>query len=46
MEEKADLVMEKMCFPHDAAGLEMTDEQLVNFLMLCYQEKYGRHEYE
>ena len=44
MEENADLFMEKMGFPHDAAGLEMTDEQLVNFLMLCYQEKYGMHE--
>ena len=46
MEENAGLFMEKMGFPHDAAGLEMTDEQLVNFLMLCYQEKYGMHEEE
>lgn len=46
MEENADLFMEKMGFPHDADGLEMTDEQLVNFLMLCYQEKYGMHDEE
>jgi len=46
MEENAELFMEKMGFPHDAAGLEMTEEQLVNFLMLCYQEKYGMHEEE
>lgn len=46
MEENAELFMEKMGFPHDAAGLEMTEEQLVNFLMLCYQEKYRMHEEE
>jgi hypothetical protein len=46
MEENADLFMEKMGFPHDADGLEMTDEQLVNFLMLCHQVQYGMHEEE
>ena len=26
-----------MGFPRDAEGLELTDEQLVNFLLLCHQ---------
>lgn len=46
MEENSELFMEKMGFPHDADGLEMTDEQLVNFLMLCHQVQYGMHEEE
>jgi len=29
--------MEKMGFPHDSPGLELTPDQLVNFLLLCYQ---------
>jgi len=37
MEENAELFMEKMGFPHDAPGLELSDDQLVNFLLLCYQ---------
>ena len=35
MEENAELFMEKMGFPHDAPGLELSDDQLVNFLLLC-----------
>ncbi len=38
MEENAELFMEKMGFPHDAPGLELSDDQLVNFLLLCHQE--------
>jgi hypothetical protein len=30
--------MEKMGFPRDAEGLNLSDEQLVNFLLLCHQE--------
>jgi hypothetical protein len=30
--------MEKMGFAHDSEGLELTDEQVVNFLLLCHQE--------
>tara|TARA_R110001592_G_scaffold7148_1_gene40289 strand:- start:251 stop:538 length:288 start_codon:yes stop_codon:yes gene_type:complete len=41
MEENAELFMEKMGFPHDAEGLEMSDDQLVNFLLLCHQMQYG-----
>ncbi len=41
MEENADLFIEKMGFPHDAEGLEMSDDQLVNFLLLCHQMQYG-----
>jgi len=26
-----------MGFPRDAEGLELSDEQLINFLLLCYQ---------
>ena len=40
MEENAELFMEKMGFPHDAEGLEMSDDQLVNFLLLCHQMQY------
>ena len=37
MEENAELFMEKMGFPHNDPGLELSDDQLVNFLLLCYQ---------
>jgi hypothetical protein len=46
MEENAELFMEKMGFAHDTEGLEMTDDQLVNFLLLCHQVQYGMHEEE
>ena len=35
MEENAVLFEKRMGFPHDAEGLDLTDEQLVNFLLLC-----------
>tara|TARA_R100000742_G_C4225128_1_gene47930 strand:+ start:343 stop:624 length:282 start_codon:yes stop_codon:yes gene_type:complete len=38
MEENTKLFVEKMGFPHDSEGLELTEEQLVNFLLLCHQE--------
>ena len=41
MEENADLFVEKMGFPHDTEGLELSDDQLVNFLLLCHQYQYG-----
>ena len=46
MEENADLFVEKMGFAHDSEGLEMTDDQLVNFLLLCHQMQYGVGEEE
>ena len=46
MEENADLFVEKMGFAHDHEGLEMTDDQLVNFLLLCHQTQYGIGEEE
>jgi hypothetical protein len=47
MEENAELFVEKMGFAHDSEGLEMTDDQLVNFLLLCHQnEQYGVNEEE
>mgnify|MGYP003665288721 FL=1 len=41
MEENAALFVEKMGFGHDADGLDMTDDQLVNFLLLCHQTTMG-----
>jgi len=41
MENNAELFMEKMGFAHDSEGLELTDEQLVNFLLLCHHMEYG-----
>ena len=40
MEENASLFEEKMGFAHNADGLDMTDDQLVNFLLLCHQGEY------
>ena len=37
MDENDELFIEKMGFPHDSPGLELTPDQLVNFLLLCYQ---------
>ena len=41
MEKNAELFMEKMGFAHDTEGLELSDDQLVNFLLLCHQMEYG-----
>ena len=41
MENNAELFMEKMGFAHDSEGLELTEEQHVNFLLLCHQMEYG-----
>jgi hypothetical protein len=41
MENNAQLFMEKMGFAHDSEGLELSDDQLVNFLLLCHQMEYG-----
>ena len=41
MERNEELFMEKMGFAHDSEGLELTEEQLVNFLLLCHQMEYG-----
>ena len=38
MEKNEKLFMEKMGFPRDSEGLDLTDSQLVNFLLLCHQE--------
>ena len=38
MEENAKLFEEKMGFAHNADGLDLSDDQLVNFLLLCHQE--------
>ena len=46
MEDNADLFMEKMGFAHDTEGLELSDDQLVNFLLICHQMEYGVGEEE
>ena len=46
MEENADLFVEKMGFAHDSEGLELSDDQLVNFLLLGYHMEYGIGEEE
>ena len=46
MEENADLFVEKMGFAHDSEGLELSDDQLVNFLLLCHHMEYGIGEEE
>ena len=37
MEKNEELFQEKMGFSRNEEGLELTDEQLVNFLLLCHQ---------
>ena len=54
MEDNAKMFEQKMGFAHDADGLDMSDEQLVNFLLLChhgmgdddeeYEEEYDDEE--
>lgn len=41
MEENASLFESKMGFAHSAPGVELTDDQLINFLLLCHQSQYG-----
>ena len=38
MEDNAKLFEEKMGFAHNVDGLDLSDDQLVNFLLLCHQE--------
>jgi len=46
MEENEALFMEKMGFARNTDGLELSDDQLVNFLLLCHQMEYGIGEEE
>ncbi len=41
MEQNEELCMEKMGLARDSEGLELSDDQLVNFLLLCHQMEYG-----
>jgi len=41
MEDNAALFMAKMGFPHNADGLDLSDDQLVNFLLLCHHTMMG-----
>ena len=40
MEENAQLFEEKMGVAHTADSLQMTEDQLVNFLLLCHRDQY------
>ena len=46
MEENAMLFEKRMGFAHDSPGLDMTDEQLVNFLLMCldHEEEMMPHD--
>tara|TARA_R100001082_G_scaffold84171_2_gene50844 strand:- start:1627 stop:1908 length:282 start_codon:yes stop_codon:yes gene_type:complete len=46
IDELVQLFEQKMGFPADSAGLEMTEEQLVNFMLLCHKAEYGYDEEE
>ena len=46
MEKNEQLFEEKMGFPRNAEGLDLTDEQLVNFRLLCHQTMMLPHEEE
>ena len=46
MEKNEELFVEKMGFSRNEEGLELTDEQLVNFLLLCHQTMMLPHEEE
>jgi len=47
MEDNAKMFEQKMGFAHNAGGLDMSDEQLVNFLLMCQQEYVmGDEEYD
>ena len=41
MEDNATLFLQKMGFPHNADGLDLSDDQLVNFLLLCHHVMVG-----
>jgi hypothetical protein len=41
IEDLMALFEEKMGFSADADGLVMTEEQVVNFMLLCHQAEYG-----
>lgn len=46
MQKNEELFQEKMGFSRSEEGLELSDEQLVNFLLLCHQTMMLPHEDE
>ena len=38
IEEQREMFEMQMGFPADSEGLDLTDEQVVNFMLLCHQE--------
>ncbi len=46
IEELKEQFEETMGFSPDSAGLEMTDEQIVNFMLMCHKSMMGGYEEE
>ena len=46
IEELKEQFEETMGFSPDSAGLEMTDEQVVNFMLMCHKSMMGGYEDE
>jgi hypothetical protein len=46
VEEQRELFEMQMGFPADSEGLDLTDEQVVNFMLLCHKEMVAPEELE
>jgi len=46
VEEQRELFEMQMGFPSDSEGLDLTDEQVVNFMLLCHKEMVAPEEME
>ena len=46
VEEQRELFEMQMGFPADSEGLDLTDEQVVNFMLLCHKEMVAPEEME
>ena len=44
IEEQRELFEMQMGFPADSEGLDLTDEQVVNFMLLCHKEMVAPEE--
>jgi hypothetical protein len=46
IEEQREMFEMQMGFPADSEGLDLTDEQVVNFMLLCHKEMVAPEEME
>lgn len=46
VEEQRELFEMQMGFPADSEGLDLTDEQVVNFMLLCHKEMVAPEDME